>query len=77
MEISLEPTINVLTNSEIVCVEFSPYEWSKNLLAVALSNAINIYSLQFQVILYTKHKKPTNVLMMHSFLSFRSYLALG
>ncbi|KAF2362345.1 WD40-repeat-containing domain [Trinorchestia longiramus] len=48
MEVSVEPTLSVATNSEIVCVEFSPYEWSKNLLAVALSNAINIYSVHLQ-----------------------------
>ncbi|XP_018025542.1 nucleoporin Nup37 [Hyalella azteca] len=48
MEVSVEPTLSVSTNSEILCVEFSPYEWSKNLIAVALTNAINIYSVQLQ-----------------------------
>ena len=49
MEVSVDPTLSISTKSEVVCVEFCPYEWSKHLLAVALSNALNIYSVKFQV----------------------------
>jgi len=49
MEVSVEPTLSILTKSEVICIEFSPYEWCKNLLVVGLSNAINVYSVKFQV----------------------------
>uniref|UniRef100_A0A2P2I291 Nucleoporin Nup37-like n=1 Tax=Hirondellea gigas TaxID=1518452 RepID=A0A2P2I291_9CRUS len=48
MEVCVEPTLSIRTNSEVVCVEFSPYEWSKSLLAVAFPNAISLYSLKLK-----------------------------
>lgn len=48
MEVCVEPTLSIATPSEVVCLEFAPYEWCKSLLAVALPNVVNIYSIKFQ-----------------------------
>lgn len=49
MEVNVEPSISIPTRSEVICVEFSPFEWSQNLVAVVMPNAISIYSLKLEV----------------------------
>lgn len=44
------PTHTILLAEQIYSVAFSPYEWSQNLLCIALLNKITVASIRFQVI---------------------------
>jgi nuclear pore complex protein Nup37 len=37
---------------QIFRVEFSPYEWSQNVICIALANKISVGNVKFQVFLY-------------------------
>ncbi|KAK8739101.1 hypothetical protein OTU49_003479, partial [Cherax quadricarinatus] len=45
---SISPAISISTRSQVLCVEFSPFEWSRGLLAVGLPNSVAVYSFKFK-----------------------------
>lgn len=56
MEVNVDPAISIKVQSQVQCVEFSPYEWSRGLLAVGLSTSVVIYSVKLKVLLLIKIK---------------------
>ncbi|KAK3878314.1 hypothetical protein Pcinc_017042 [Petrolisthes cinctipes] len=48
MEVNVDPAICIRVRSQVQCVEFSPYEWSRGLLAVGLSTSVAIYSVKLK-----------------------------
>ena len=53
MELTSEPIVKIPTRSEVLAVAFSPFEWSRSLLAVALPSSLAVYSIKFKVIYFT------------------------
>ena len=50
IEIKKETTYNIDCHDIVEVVEFSPFEWSSDLLAVATSARISVGSCRFQVL---------------------------
>jgi len=48
MEVSVDPAFSVDTRACVHTVEFSPFEWSRGLLAVGLPNSIVVYSIKLK-----------------------------
>ncbi|XP_045599522.1 nucleoporin Nup37 [Procambarus clarkii] len=48
MEVNVDPAISISTRSQVLCVEFSPFEWSRALLAVGLPTSVAVYSFKFK-----------------------------
>lgn len=51
MEVNIAPALSVNTRTQVLALEFSPYEWSRGLLAVALPTSVAVYSIKFKVLL--------------------------
>ena len=49
MEVTSEPIVKIPTRSSVLAVEFSPFEWCRSLLAVALPSSLAVYSIKFKV----------------------------
>jgi nuclear pore complex protein Nup37 len=43
------PTFKLNFPKQVQCVEWSPYEWSQNLICIALGQEIFIATIKFQV----------------------------
>ncbi|XP_047491350.1 nucleoporin Nup37-like [Penaeus chinensis] len=48
MEVNIAPALSVNTRTQVLALEFSPYEWSRGLLAVALPTSVAVYSIKFK-----------------------------
>lgn len=48
MEVNVAPCQTVKTRAQVITVQFSPFEWSSGLLAVALPSSVAVYSLKFK-----------------------------
>jgi len=45
MEVSLSPSLSLPTPQEVLCCEFSPFEWSQELVALATATQLHVYQL--------------------------------
>ncbi|XP_076057673.1 nuclear pore complex protein Nup37 [Oratosquilla oratoria] len=48
MEVKRDALYSIKTRERVYAVQFSPYEWSKSLLAVALPSSVAVYSVKFK-----------------------------
>lgn len=48
MELNVDPAVSISTRSQVLCVEFSPFEWSRGLLAVGLPTSVAVYSIKLK-----------------------------
>lgn len=47
--LSTPPTSKLNLSGQIYCVEFSPYEWSQQLICIGLKEEVIIGTIKFQV----------------------------
>jgi nuclear pore complex protein Nup37 len=52
MDPLVTPTHTIDFTDQIFRVEFSPYEWSQNVICIALANKIAVGNVKFQVYVY-------------------------
>lgn len=55
MDPLVAPTHTIDFTDQIFRVEFSPYEWSQNVICIALANKIAVGNVKFQVYVYSKY----------------------
>ena len=48
MEVNVAPAISIKVRSQVQCVEFSPFEWSRGLLAVGLPTSVAVFTVKLK-----------------------------